>query len=148
MQTHTSSNILNLIYSIVKKKMGNKSNSVKTMEWVIHLLSHQPDFPADYCNIASKHLFKVLKDQGKNVRIQHSYREIGDGHTFVVETQDNGKDIILDPTYAQYDQNYPLGFAWESFPDPLLEQNRLESSKFMDLQRERFDSWVYNFSED
>lgn len=82
-------------------------SSSDTMHSVIQSFSKYPSFPTDYCNVASKELFSLLQEQGKNVKLQHSYREEGDGHTFVVEITDDGKEIILDPTYAQYDLQYP-----------------------------------------
>lgn len=85
--------------------------SIEAMKVVIDSLAHQPDFPDNYCNIASKDLFEVLHALGKDVRIQHSYREYGDGHSFVVEKKADGSELILDPTYAQYDPNYPKGFV-------------------------------------
>jgi len=106
-------------------------------------LSSQPVFHTDYCNVASKHLFDVLKESGeKNVRLQHSYREPWDGHTYVVITEEDGTDIILDPTYAQYDSEYENGFIWEHFPDETLEKNRMEQKDFMKKQKEWLDEWI------
>ncbi len=81
-------------------------SSSDTMDMIIQSFSKYPNFPTDYCNVASKQLLTALCEQGKNVKIQHSYKEAGDGHTFVVEIQNDGKEVILDPTYAQYDPQY------------------------------------------
>ena len=108
-------------------------------------LSNRPGFPANYCNVASRHLFDVLQESWeKNVRLQHSYKEPWDGHTYVVLTEEDGTDIILDPTYAQYDSAYKYGFIWEHFPDETLEKNRVEQKDFIEKQREWFDDWVYD----
>jgi hypothetical protein len=107
-------------------------------------LSSQPSFPTDYCNVASKHLFDVLKQSWeKNIRLQHSYREPWDGHTYVVISE-NWKDIILDPTYAQYDSEFKNWFIGEHFPDKTLEKNRMEQKDFMKKQKEWFDDGVYD----
>ena len=125
--------------------MTEKSELQQYVTKAINDLSSQPWFPTDYCNVASKHLFDVLKESGeKNIRLQHSYREPWDGHTYVVLTEEDGTDIILDPTYAQYDSKYEDGFIWEHFPDETLEKNRMEQKDFMKKQKEWFDDWVYD----
>ena len=111
----------------------------------INDLSKEPGFPTDYCNIASKRLFDVLKKSWKeNIRIQHSYREPWDGHTYIVLTDKDWKDIILDPTYSQYDDEYIDWFIWEHFPDKTLEKNRMEQKDFMKKQKQWFNDWVYD----
>lgn len=90
-----------------KMQLRSYSNSsANIMQQVITDHAHQPDFPKDYCNIASKKLLETLQGEGKKVRLQHSFKEDGDGHTFVIETQNDGSELILDPTYAQYDESY------------------------------------------
>ena len=75
--------------------MKKKSELQHYVTETIDDLSSQPWFPTDYCNVASKHLFDVLKQSWeKNIRLQHSYREPWDGHTYVVISE-NWKDIIL-----------------------------------------------------
>ena len=83
------------------------------------------------------------------VRLQYSYTEEGDGHRFVVEKREGEEETILDPTYLQYDKNYPEGFVGPSFPDPKLEKNRTEEKEFMKLQKQRYEEGVYDklFSE-
>lgn len=78
--------------------LNKKNNSEEIMHNIIKKLSTQPWFPNDYCNIASKALFNALKAEGKEVRLQYSYTEKGDGHRFVVEKRE-GEETILDPTY-------------------------------------------------
>ncbi len=108
-------------------------------------LSSQPGFPTNYCNVASKHLLNILKKSWeKKCRLQHSYREPWDGHTYVVITEEDGTDIILDPTYAQYDWDYPEWFIWEHFPDETLEKNSTEQKDFMKKQKEWLENWVYD----
>lgn len=125
--------------------MTKKSELQHYVSKTINDLSCQPGFPTDYCNVASKHLFDVLKESGKkNIRLQHSYREPWDGHTYVILTDEDGTDIILDPTYAQYDSEYEDGFIWEHFPDEILEKNRTEQKDFMKKQKEWFDDWIYD----
>lgn len=125
--------------------MENKSELQHYVKQTINDLSNQPNFPVDYCNVASKHLFDILKENGKeNVRMQNSYREPGDGHTYVVLTDEDGTDIILDPTYAQYDSEYLDWFIWEHFPDEILEKNRTEQKDFMEKQKEWLVNWVYD----
>ena len=125
--------------------MTEKSELQHYVSETINDLSNQPGFPTDYCNVASKHLFDVLKESGeKNIRLQHSYREPWDGHTYVVLTEEDGTDIILDPTYAQYDSKYEDVDIWEHFPDETLEKNRMEQKDFMKKQKEWFDDWVYD----
>ena len=85
----------------------------------------------------------ALKAEGKEVRLQYSYTEKGDGHRFVVEKRE-GEETILDPTYLQYDKNYPKGFIGPSFPDPKLEKNRTEEKDFMELQKQRYEEGVYD----
>ena len=118
--------------------MSQKSELQHYVKQTINDLSNQPNFPVNYCNVAAKHLLNILKENGKeNVRLQNSYREAWDGHTYVVFTDEDGTDIILDPTYAQYDWDYPEWFIWEDFPDKTLEENRTE-------QKEWFENWVYD----
>ena len=125
--------------------MKEESGLQNYVSEAINDLSSQPGFPNDYCNVASKHLFDILKESWeKNVRLQHSYREPWDGHTYVVITEEDGTDIILDPTYSQYDSEYEDGFIWEHFPDETLEKNRMEQKDFMKKQKEWFDQWVYD----
>lgn len=125
--------------------MNHKSELQHYVKQTINDLSNQPNFPVDYCNVASKHLLNILKEDGKeNVRLQNSYREAGDGHTYVVLTDEDGTDIILDPTYAQYDWDYPEWFIWEHFPDETLEKNRTEQKDFMKNQKEWLENWVYD----
>ena len=125
--------------------MNHKSELQHYVTETINDLSSQPNFPIDYCNVASKHLLDILQKSGKeNVRLQNSYREPWDGHTYVVFTDEDGTDIILDPTYAQYNQEYPDWFIWEHFPDKTLEKNRMEQKDFMEKQKERFDDGVYD----
>ena len=110
-------------------------------------LSTQPGFPIDYCNIASKYLLNLLKNAWKtNVRLQHSYLEDWDWHTYVVETLKNWQDIILDPTYSQYDDNeeYKKWFIWFKFPNKILERNRTEQEDFLKKQREWFSLGIYD----
>ena len=83
----------------------------------------------------------ALKAEGKEVRLQYSYTEKGDGHRFVVEKRGE-EETILDPTYLQYDKNYPEGFVGRSFPDQKLEKNRTEEKEFMKLQKQRYEEGV------
>lgn len=117
-------------------------SSEEIMHQVIEKFSKEKGFPEDYCNVASKELFDILKTKGKEVRLQFSYIEKGEGHRFVVE-KDWDKETILDPTYAQYDKNYTKGFTGEKFPEQILEENRSESEEFMKLQKKWFEEWVY-----
>jgi len=117
-------------------------SSEEIMHQVIEKFSKEKGFPEDYCNVASKELFDILKTKGKEVRLQFSYIEKGEGHRFVVE-KDWDKETILDPTYAQYDKNYTKGFTGEKFPEQILEENRSEPEEFMKLQKEWFEEWVY-----
>lgn len=117
-------------------------SSEEIMHQVIEKFSKEKGFPEDYCNVASKELFDILKTQGKEVRLQFSYIEKGEGHRFVVE-KDWDKETILDPTYAQYDKNYTKGFSGEKFPEQILEENRSEPEEFMKLQKKWFEEWVY-----
>ena len=124
--------------------LNKKNNSEEIMHRVIKKLSTQPWFPNDYCNIASKALLNALKAEGKEVRLQYSYTEKGNGHRFVVEKKEGGEETILDPTYLQYDKNYPEGFVGQSFPDQKLEKNRTEEKDFMELQKQRYEEGVYD----
>lgn len=124
-------------------KLNKKNNSEEIMHRVIQKLSTQPWFPKDYCNIASKALLNALKAEGKEVRLQYSYTEEGKGHRSVVEKRE-GEETILDPTYLQYDKNYPEGFVGQSFPNPKLEKNRTEEKDFMELQKQRYEEGVYD----
>ena len=128
--------------------LNKKNNSEEIMHRVIQKLSTQPWFPNNYFNIASKALLNALKAEGKEVRLQYSYTEEGKGHRFVVEKRE-GEETILDPTYLQYDKNYPEGFVGRSFPDQKLEKNRTEEKEFMKLQKQRYEEGVYDklFSE-
>lgn len=122
--------------------MNTAQSSEEIMHQVIEKFSKEKGFPEDYCNVASKELFDILKTKGKEVRLQFSYIEKGEGHRFVVE-KDWDKETILDPTYAQYDKNYTKGFTGEKFPEQILEENRSESEEFMKLQKKWFEEWVY-----
>lgn len=124
--------------------MNTSQSSQDIMHQIIDQLSHQPWFPVDYCNIASKALFQILEKQGKNVRLQYSHKKEGEGHRFVVEKILNWEEIILDPTYGQYDNEYPLGFIGKEFPDSELEKNRTEAIDFMKKQQEWFKTGVYD----
>ena len=123
--------------------INTAQSSEEIMHQVIEKFSIEKGFPEYYCNVASKELFNILKNKGKEVRLQFSYLEKGEGHCFVVE-RDWDKEIILDPTYAQYDKNYSQGFSGEKFPNPELEQNRLENEEFMKTQEKRLEEWVYD----
>lgn len=121
------------------------SRSIDCMERTIADLSRQPGFPHNYCNVASKQLLALLQEEGKDARLQFSYLEKGEGHAFVVEKLENGEEIILDPTYAQYDLNYHgKGFVGAHFPDKILEQNRSEAEQFLQEQRK----WYADFDDD
>lgn len=122
--------------------INTAQSSEEIMHQVIEKFSKEKGFPEDYCNVASKELFDILKTKGKEVRLQFSYIEKGEGHRFVVE-KDWDKETILDPTYAQYDKNYTKGFTGEKFPEQILEENRSESEEFMKLQKKWFEEWVY-----
>ena len=122
--------------------INTAQSSEEIMHQVIEKFSKEKGFPEDYCNVASKELFDILKTKGKEVRLQFSYIEKGEGHRFVVE-KDWDKETILDPTYAQYDKNYTKGFTGEKFPEQTLEENRSESEEFMKLQKKWFEEWVY-----
>ena len=122
--------------------INTAQSSEEIMHQVIEKFSKEKGFPEDYCNVASKELFDILKTKGKEVRLQFSYLEKGEGHRFVVE-KDWDKETILDPTYAQYDKNYTKGFTGEKFPEQILEENRSESEEFMKLQKKWFEEWVY-----
>lgn len=122
--------------------INTAQSSEDIMHQVIEKFSKEKGFPEDYCNVASKELFDILKTQGKEVRLQFSYIEKGEGHRFVVE-KDWDKETILDPTYAQYDKNYTKGFTGEAFPEQTLEENRSEPEDFMELQKKWFEEWVY-----
>lgn len=122
--------------------INTAQSSEEIMHQVIEKFSKEKGFPEDYCNVASKELFDILKTKGKEVRLQFSYLEKGEGHRFVVE-KDWDKETILDPTYAQYDKNYTKGFTGEKFPEQILEENRSEPEEFMKLQKKWFEEWVY-----
>ena len=122
--------------------INTAQSSEEIMHQVIEKFSKEKGFPEDYCNVASKELFDILKTKGKEVRLQFSYIEKGEGHRFVVE-KDWDKETILDPTYAQYDKNYTKGFTGEKFPEQILEENRSKSEEFMKLQKKWFEEWVY-----
>lgn len=122
--------------------MNTAQSSEEIMHQVIEKFSKEKGFPEDYCNVASKELFDILKTKGKEVRLQFSYLEKGEGHRFVVEKEWD-KETILDPTYAQYDKNYTKGFSGEKFPEQILEENRSEPEEFMKLQKKWFEEWVY-----
>lgn len=122
--------------------MNTTQSSEEIMHQVIEKFSKEKGFPEDYCNVASKELFDILKTKGKEVRLQFSYLEKGEGHRFVVEKEWD-KETILDPTYAQYDKNYTKGFSGEKFPEQILEENRSEPEEFMKLQKKWFEEWVY-----
>lgn len=122
--------------------INTAQSSEEIMHQVIEKFSKEKGFPEDYCNVASKELFDILKTKGKEVRLQFSYIEKGEGHRFVVE-KDWDKETILDPTYAQYDKNYTKGFSGEKFPEQILEENRSEPEEFMKLQKKWFEEWVY-----
>ena len=122
--------------------INTAQSSEEIMHQVIEKFSKEKGFPEDYCNVASKELFDILKTKGKEVRLQFSYIEKGEGHRFVVE-KDWDKETILDPTYAQYDKNYTKGFTREKFPEQILEENRSEPEEFMKLQKKWFEEWVY-----
>lgn len=122
--------------------MNTAQSSEEIMHQVIEKFSKEKGFPEDYCNVASKELFDILKTKGKEVRLQFSYLEKGEGHRFVVE-KDWDKETILDPTYAQYDKKYTKGFSGEKFPEQILEENRSEPGEFMKLQKKWFEEWVY-----
>lgn len=122
--------------------INTTQSSEEIMHQVIEKFSKEKGFPEDYCNVASKELFDILKTKGKEVRLQFSYIEKGEGHRFVVE-KDWDKETILDPTYAQYDKNYTKGFTGEKFPEQILEENRSEPEEFMKLQKKWFEEWVY-----
>lgn len=122
--------------------MNTAQSSEEIMHQVIEKFSKEKGFPEDYCNVASKELFDILKTKGKEVRLQFSYLEKGEGHRFVVEKEWD-KETILDPTYAQYDKNYTKGFTGKKFPEQILEENRSEPEEFMKLQKKWFEEWVY-----
>ena len=122
--------------------INTTQSSEEIMHQVIEKFSKEKGFPEDYCNVASKELFDILKTKGKEVRLQFSYIEKGEGHRFVVE-KDWDKETILDPTYAQYDKKYAKGFSGEKFPEQILEENRSEPEEFMELQKKWFEEWVY-----
>ena len=122
--------------------INTAQSSEEIMHQVIEKFSKEKGFPEDYCNVASKELFDILKTKGKEVRLQFSYIENGEGHRFVVE-KDWDKETILDPTYAQYDKSYTKGFTGETFPEQTLEENRSEPEEFMKLQKKWFEEWVY-----
>ena len=122
--------------------INTAQSSEEIMHQVIEKFSKEKGFPEDYCNVASIELFDILKTQGKEVRLQFSYIEKGEGHRFVVE-KDWDKETILDPTYAQYDKNYTKGFSGEKFPEQILEENRSDPEEFMKLQKKWFEEWVY-----
>ena len=122
--------------------INTAQSSEEIMHQVIEKFSKEKGFPEDYCNVASKEIFDILKTKGKEVRLQFSYLEKGEGHRFVVE-KDWDKETILDPTYAQYDKNYTKGFTGEKFPEQILEENRSEPEEFMKLQKKWFEEWVY-----
>ena len=122
--------------------INTAQSSEEIMHQVIAKFSKEKGFPEDYCNVASKELFDILKTKGKEVRLQFSYIEKGEGHRFVVE-KDWDKETILDPTYAQYDKNHTKGFTGEKFPEQTLEENRSEPEEFMELQKKWFEEWVY-----
>lgn len=122
--------------------MNTAQSSEEIMHQVIEKFSKEKGFPEDYCNVASKELFNILKTKGKEVRLQFSYLEKGEGHRFVVEKEWD-KETILDPTYAQYDKKYTKGFSGEKFPEQTLEENRSEPEEFMKLQKKWFEEWVY-----
>ena len=122
--------------------INTAQSSEEIMHQVIEKFSKEKGFPEDYCNVASKELFDILKTKGKEVRLQFSYLEKGEGHRFVVEKEWD-KETILDPTYAQYDKNYTKGFSGEKFPEQILEENRSEPEEFMKLQKKWFEEWVY-----
>ena len=123
--------------------MNTAQSSEEIMHQVIEKFSKEKGFPEGYCNVTSKALIDILRSEGKEVRLQFSYLEKGEGHCFVVE-RDWDKEIILDPTYAQYDKNYSQGFSGEKFPNPDLEQNRSEKEEFMKTQGKRLEEWVYD----
>ena len=122
--------------------MNTAQSSEEIMHQVIEKFSKEKGFPEDYCNVASKELFDILKTKGKEVRLQFSYLEKGEGHRFVVEKEWD-KETILDPTYAQYDKKYTKGFSGEKFPEQILEENRSGPEEFMKLQKKWFEEWVY-----
>lgn len=125
----------------------HRMTSVQCMQKTIDKFSKEPDFPHNYCNVASKQLLELLQNEGKDARLQFSYLEKGEGHAFVVEKLETGKEIILDPTYAQYDANYQgKGFVGEQFPDKLLEQHRCEADAFLQEQRRWYQEGVYDRS--
>ena len=65
--------------------INTAQSSEEMMHQVIEKFSKEKGFPEDYCNVASKELFDILKTKGKEVRLQFSYIERGEGHRFVVE---------------------------------------------------------------
>ena len=65
--------------------MNIAQSSEKFMQQIIEKFSKQKDFPEGYCNVTSKALIDILRSEGKEVRLQFSYLEKGEGHCFVVE---------------------------------------------------------------
>jgi len=119
-------------------------DKMKNYIWdVIKQLAFEPDFPYNYCNIASKKLHDKLKSDWYNVRLQHSYLDEWVWHTFVILTTKNWEEIIMDPTYSQYDARYTKWFLWTKFPNKTLEKNRTEQKEFMELQKKWLEAWVY-----
>lgn len=117
--------------------------SKKILHNTISKLSKQPNFPDNYCNIASKILLETLTNCGKDVRLQFSYLEPWSGHTYLIERLSNWEEFIIDPTYAQYEEEYIQWFIWQHFNDEILEQNRTEKDIFMKLQKKWFEEGLY-----
>lgn len=123
--------------------MERESKFQAYIDETINDLSSKPWFPTNYCNVAAKHLFNILMDAWeKNIRLQYSYTAPKDWHTYVVLTQEDWTDIILDPTYSQYHPEYSNWFIWEHFPDEKLEKNRMDQKDYKKKREEWLDEWI------
>ena len=111
-----------------------------TLKDFVSSWKNKPWFPLNYCNPASAELKKILDNKWITTKRCFSYKKPGDWHTFLRDEQWN----IIDPTYGQFDQNYPNWFVWESFPDEELNFNEIDPEWFMMIQQKRFEDWIYD----
>jgi len=98
----------------------------------------KPDFPVWYCNVATTELQEILRDHGIETTKKFTYKDPKDGHTFLLDKEGH----IIDPTYAQYDEEYRAWLYAKAFPDKVLNENIMDWQAFMELQLKRYQDDV------
>lgn len=97
-------------------------------------------FPENYCNPAARALQKELMKDWVHTELAFTYEKRWIWHTFLKDKDGN----IIDPTYGQFDKNYPNWFYGKKFPNNILQSNITPWDEFMKLQKKRSKDWVYD----